>query len=175
MNALWIASTTKIYSRNTYTSNNSYYYTLLFYSAISYCEIFHTWTWFIFPSWTWLLQVDNNYKSRNVHVVTILPWSRLKTELLLGGAEEEFALQCVALLLACYWWSIDTNKGIPKAASLFERHLNIDSVLLLESEGANRSFVAKRSLTNTRQVWCRNDSPILHSQAVSSFWNACRF
>ena len=43
-------------------------------------------------------------------------------------------------------------KGILKAASLFECHLNVDSVSL-ESEGANQSLVlAKHSLTNTQQV-----------------------
>ena len=62
------------------------------------------------------------------------------------------------LLLAWYWWSIDTNKGILKVASLFECHLNIDSVSL-ESEGANQSLVpAKHSLTNTQQVWLANPS-----------------
>ena len=67
-------------------------------------------------------------------------------------------LTLFTLLLAWYWWSVDTNKGILKAASLFECHLNIDSVLL-ESEGANQSLVpAKHSLTNTQQVWLTNPS-----------------
>ena len=44
------------------------------------------------------------------------------------------------------------NEGTPKVVSLFERHLNIDSVLLFESESANQSFVAERSLSNTWQV-----------------------
>ena len=56
--------------------------------------------------------------------------------------EEEFALQCVALL------SVDLNKGIPEAASLFELHLKIDPVSLFESEGSNQSCVAEHSYAN---------------------------
>ena len=48
---------------------------------------------------------------------------------------------CVAWLLACYWQSVDSNEGIPKVASLFKHHLNIDPVSLFESEGANQSLV----------------------------------
>ena len=64
--------------------------------------------------------------------------------------KEEFALQRVALLLAR---SVDSNGSIPKTASLFERHLNIDPLSLFESEGANQSLVpAEHLLANTRQV-----------------------
>ena len=63
---------------------------------------------------------------------------------------EEFALQCVALLLA---QSVDSNESIPKAASLFKFHLNIDLLSLFESEGANQSLVpGEHSLGKTRQV-----------------------
>ena len=52
---------------------------------------------------------------------------------MLGGAEGGV---CLATLLAR---SVDSNGSIPKAASLFERHLNIDPLSLFESEGANRA------------------------------------
>jgi len=56
-------------------------------------------------------------------------------------------LQRVALLLA------RSVESIPNAASLFERHLNINPLSLFESEGANQSLVpAEHSLANTQQV-----------------------
>ena len=55
---------------------------------------------------------------------------------------KEFVLQYVAVLSVCYWRSVDLNEGIPKAASLFECHLDIDLVSLFEREGANQSCIA---------------------------------
>ena len=62
---------------------------------------------------------------------------------MLGGAEGV----CLATLLAR---SVDSNGSIPKAASLFERHLNIDPLSLFESEGANQSLVPAEHSLATR-------------------------
>ena len=80
--------------------------------------------------------------------------------------KEEFALQRVALLLA------RSIESIPNATSLFEHHLNIDSLSLFKNEGAScagQTFAHKNAASLTS-----NHSPMFYSLAVSLVWNACR-
>ena len=70
-----------------------------------------------------------------------------------------------SFLLVCYWRSVDLNEGIPKAASLFECHLNIDLVSLFKREGANQSCIANICL----QTHGKSDVAVTHQ----SYQNEC--
>ena len=65
-------------------------------------------------------------------------------QIMLGRAEGGVCLATCRFSLA------RSVESISKAASLFERHLNIDSLSLFESEGTNQSLVpAEHSLANS--------------------------
>ena len=95
----------------------------------------HSWTCFwqaTFHSWTWLLQVDNNFKT--CCIVTIIAIVKIEDSYYgKHWVKRKRSLPCNMLL--CCWHALGSNEGIPKAASLFERHLNIDLVSLYKREG----------------------------------------
>ena len=69
---------------------------------------------------------------------------------MLGGAEGGV---CLATCRFVVGTERRFKRKYSEAASLFERHLNIDPLSLFESEGANQSLVlAEHLLANTRQV-----------------------
>ena len=57
-------------------------------------------------------------------------------QIMLGGAEGGVYLATCRFVVGT-----ERRSSIPKAASLFERHLNIDPLSSFESEGANQSLV----------------------------------
>ena len=101
-----------------------------------------------FHSWTWLLQVDNNfYKlTRSIKLLRSNHYCHSQVIRRHAATANDVGWTrgrslCVTWLLAYYWRSVDSNKGILKVVSLFKHHLNIDPVSLFESEGTNQSLV----------------------------------
>ena len=80
---------------------------------------------------------------RSNHYCYSQAWILLQISLL-GGVEGGVCSVTCHFAVWMHWQSIDSNEGVPKVASLFECHLNIDPVSLFESEGANQSWTINR-------------------------------